>query len=111
MNVAVVAADDFKDWEKFQSIVDAFIELYPTNFIVTAKPHKLLSLYCKIDIVDCYINSFREVDKYNIGLVFATNKTNMSKECEQMCYANKPYYIYNADIDEFRYVHLQKQIA
>lgn len=111
MNIAVAVAKDFDNWETFQSVMDAMIELHPFDYIVAAKSHPHISLYCKVDIVPCYVNSFRERDKYDIGLVFSTNKSSMSDECEVMCYGNKPYYIYNGDKDEFSYVHLTKSLG
>lgn len=107
MNIAVSVAKDYDDWETFQSVMDSMIELHPLDYIVAEQPHSLISLYCKVDIVPCYINSLRECDKYDVGLVFSTNKSNMSTECETMCYNHKPYYIYQTDRDEFRYVHLR----
>jgi len=102
MNIAVSVAKDYKDWETFQSIMDSFLELHDMKFLVTANPHPLISLYCKIDIVPCYVNSLREREKYDMGLVFSTAKNLMSDECEVM--GHKPYYIYHTDKDEFSYI-------
>lgn len=106
MNIAVAVAQDYKDWDTFQSVMDSMVELYPPNYIVAARPHSMISLYCKVDIVDCYINSFADRDKYDVGLVFATVKDNMDRVCETICYSKKPYFIYNTDTDEFSYVHV-----
>ena len=111
MNIAVAVAKDYKDWETFQSVMDSLVELHPVNYIVAAQPHSLISLYCKIDIVPCYINSFNDRDKYDIGMVFSTAKSNMSDICEIMCYSNRPYYIYHTNKDEFSYVHLTKSLG
>lgn len=111
MNIAVAIASDYNDWETFQSVMDSFTELYPFKYIVSAQPHSLLSLYCKVDIVPCYVNSLREREKYDVGLVFASAKHNMSDECEVMCYSNKPYFIYHTNKDEFSYVHLTKSLG
>ena len=106
MNIAVAVASDFKNWDIFQSVMDSMVELYPPKYIVAARSHSLISLYCKIDIVDCYIHSFQDREKYDVGLVFATSKDRMSSVCETFCYSHRPYFIYSADIDEFSYVHV-----
>ena len=111
MNIAVAVAKDYNDWETFQSVMDSLVELHPVKYIVAAQPHSLISLYCKIDIVPCYINSFNDKDKYDIGMVFSTAKSNMSDICQIMCYSNKPYYIYHTNKDEFSYVHLTKSLG
>jgi hypothetical protein len=107
MNIAVSVAQDYNDWETFQSVLDSLLELHDMDFLVTAKSHALISLYCKIDIVPCYVNSLREREKYDMGLVFSTAKHQMSDECEILCYGHKPYYIYHTDKDEFSYIHLK----
>ena len=108
MQVAVVVDPAYKDWETFQSVMDGMVELYNPQWVVAPKPHPLISLYCKIDIIACYINSLLELDKYDMGLVFSL-KNSMGKECETMCFNHKPYFIYKADIDEFFYVEIPKR--
>lgn len=110
MNLAVVVAPDFNDWEKFQSIIDAAQQLFDIKYLVTHKPHKLLSLYCKTDcIVDCYINSLTETDKYSEAIVFRTAKYSLAEDCETLCYRHIPYWIYHGAEDEFYHVHVPRK--
>lgn len=111
VELAVVAPKSYVDWETFQSILDSMQEIYDLKWVVAPRPHPLITLYCKVDIIACYVNSLREVDKYDIGLVFSSNKESMSIDCETFCYWNKPYYIYHTDIDEFSFIHLKSPTA
>jgi hypothetical protein len=106
MKLVVVAPPKYDDWEKFQSVVDSIRELYELKWIVAPRPHPLITLYCKTDIIACYINSLREVDKYDAGLIFSSASNTMELDCEAICYAYKPYYIYHTDIDEFSFIHV-----
>jgi hypothetical protein len=108
MQLAVIVDPEYKDWETFQSVMDAAVDLYNPKWIVAPKPHTLITLYCKIDLVACYINSLREFDKYDMALVFST-RSSMHEECELLCFNHKPYFIYKTDIDEFFYIEIPKR--
>lgn len=104
MNIAVSVSKDYKDWEQFQSVLDSLREIYEMKFLIAPRPNSLITLYGKIDIVPCYVNSLEEHDKYSIAFLFSTRKDTLISDQNILNKHKKPYFIYSSSEDEFSWI-------
>lgn len=104
LSLAIFVPSSYGDWEKFQSVVDSVQELYEVDYLVYTTPHKLISLYAKIDCMLCGVNSIREIDKYDLALVFTSLKEKMQDTISFLCSSNKKTIVYDSFQDEIEVI-------
>jgi hypothetical protein len=104
ISLAIFAPSTYTDWDKFQSVVDSVRELHDIDYIVYTQPHKLIQLYCKIDCMQYGVNSLREVDKYDMALVFTSAKAKMLDTLTSLRQYSKPTVVYDSFQDEIEVI-------
>ena len=104
ITLLVAVPSSYGDWDKFQSVLDSVQELYDIQWLVYSKPHKLISLYCKIDLVQCGIHSLEEHDKYDMALVFSNAKEKMINTINELQSYNKTIIVYDSAQDEIEVI-------
>lgn len=100
INLMILAPSTYTDWEKFQSVVDSVRELYDIHYLVYSKYHKFIQLYAKIDCMFYGVNSLKEVDKYDVALVFTSAKDKMLDTLAVLKQYSKPTVVYDSFQDE-----------
>jgi hypothetical protein len=100
INLMIFVPASYSDWEKFQSVVDSVQEVYDIHYLVYSKYHKFIQLYCKIDCMFYGVNSIREVDKYDVALVFTNAKEKMIETINSLKEYCKPVIVYDSYQDD-----------
>lgn len=104
INLMILAPSSYGDWEKFQSVVDSIQELYDIHYLVYCKYHKFIQLYSKIDCMLCGVNSLKEIDKYDIALVFTNAKEKMTDSLQTLKNFGKKTIVYDSVQDEIEVI-------